>query len=375
MYLKELHLTGFKNYQELKLQFSDKINCFTGQNAAGKTNILDAIYLLSLTKSFFNTPDKLIVNTASQDNFYSVIAIYEVKNSIETIQVKYVKNNRKIFKKNDKEYPRLSDHIGLLPLVMISPNDVFLISEGSELRRRFLDIIISQFDKEYLHNLIQYNTALKQRNAILKKMDFSHTGSMGLFEVWDQKLIEYGTPIFEERKAMTETLTTYFNQFYTAISNDQNELSVKYRSQLFQKPLKELLENNFENDKYLKYTSVGIHKDDLNFTIDGLPLKKIGSQGQQKSLLIALKLAEYEILKQGSGKKPLLLLDDVFDKLDSFRVGKVMELVAEKDYGQIFITDTHPDRMKQMVEQLNIPAALFKVNNGTVEPIENDGEK
>ena len=375
MYLKELHLTNFKNYPELKLSFSDKINCFTGQNAAGKTNILDAIYLLSLTKSFFNTPDKLIINTAAQDDFYSVIAIYEINNSIETIQVKYVKNTRKIFKKNDKEYPRLSDHIGLLPLVMISPNDVFLISEGSELRRRFLDIIISQFDKEYLHNLIQYNTALKQRNAILKKMDFSHSNSMGLFEVWNQKLIEYGTPIFEERKAMTETLTTYFNQFYTKISNDKNELSIKYRSQLFQKPLKKLLENNFENDKYLRYTSVGIHKDDLNFTIDGLPLKKIGSQGQQKSLLIALKLAEYEILKQGSGKKPLLLLDDVFDKLDSFRVGKVMELVAEKDYGQIFITDTHPDRIKQMVAQLNIPAVLFKVNNGTVNPTENDGKE
>ena len=195
---------------------------------------------------------------------------------------------------------------------------------------------------------------------------------MGLFEVWDQKLIEYGTPIFEKRKTMTETLTTYFNQFYTTISNDQNELSVKYRSQLFQKPLKKLLENNFENDKYLRYTSVGIHKDDLDFTIDGLPLKKIGSQGQQKSLLIALKLAEYEILKQGSGKKPLLLLDDVFDKLDSFRVEKVMELVAEKDYGQIFITDTHPNRMEQMVAQLNIPAALFKVSNGTVNPAEND---
>ncbi len=366
MYLKELHLANFKNYPELKLQFSDKINCFTGQNASGKTNILDAIYLLSLTKSFFNTPDKLIINTDTKDDFYSVIAIYEMNNSIETIQVKYVRNNRKILKKNDKEYPRLSDHIGLLPLVMISPNDVFLISEGSELRRRFLDIIISQFDKEYLHNLIQYNTALKQRNAILKKMNFSHSHSMGLFEVWDQKLIEYGTPIFEKRKTMTETLTNYFNQFYAAISNDQNELSVKYRSQLFQKPLKELLINNSENDKYLKYTSVGIHKDDLNFTIDGLPLKKIGSQGQQKSLLIALKLAEYEILKQGSGKNPLLLLDDVFDKLDAFRVSKVIELVAEKDYGQIFITDTHPDRMKQMVKQLEIPAALFEVSNKTV---------
>lgn len=372
MYLKELLLVNFKNYSDLKLSLSDKINCFTGQNASGKTNILDAIYLLSLTKSFFNTPDKLIINTSSSDNFYSALATYEINNSIENIQVKYVRNNRKVFKKNDKEYPRLSDHIGLLPLVMISPNDVFLISEGSELRRRFLDIIISQFDKEYLHNLIQYNTALKQRNAILKKMDFSHSNSMGLFEVWDQKLIEYGTPIFEKRKIMTETLTTYFNQFYAKISNDQNELSIKYRSQLFQRPLKELLANNFESDKYLRYTSVGIHKDDLDFKIDGLPLKKIGSQGQQKSLLIAIKLAEYEILKQGSGKKPLLLLDDVFDKLDSFRVGKVMEIVAEKDYGQIFITDTHPDRIKQMVSQLNIPAALFEINNGNVKIMDND---
>ena len=372
MYLKELHLTNFKNYPELRIEFSDKINCFTGQNAAGKTNILDAIYLLSLTKSFFNTPDKLIVNSSSSDNFYSATAIYEINNSIETIQVKYKKGNRKIFKKNDKEYSRLSDHIGLLPLVMISPNDVFLISEGSELRRRFLDIIISQFDKEYLHNLIQYNSALKQRNAILKKMDFSHTNSMGLFEVWDQKLIEFGTPIFEKRKVMTKTLTDYFNQFYKTISNDQNDLSVTYRSQLFKKSFKELLQSNFENDKYLKYTSAGIHKDDLEFKIDGFPLKKIGSQGQQKSLLIALKLAEYEILKQGSGKKPLLLLDDVFDKLDSFRVSRVMELVSEKDYGQIFITDTHPDRMKDMVSQLNIPASIFEINNGIVKTDQNE---
>ena len=375
MYLKELNLTNFKNYSDIKLSFSKKINCFTGQNASGKTNILDAIYLLSLTKSFFNTPDKLMINSSGGNDFYSIIATYEINKSIESIQIKYVKGNRKILKRNDKEYPRLSDHIGLLPLVMISPGDVFLISGGSDIRRRFLDIIISQFDKEYLHNLIQYNAALKQRNAILKKMDFSHTSSMGLFEVWDQKLVEYGIPVFEKRKKMTDTLSAYFHRFYSNISNDNNILTVEYKSQLFQKSLNQLLKNNFETDKYLRYTSVGIHKDDLEFKIDNLPLKKIGSQGQQKSLLIALKLAEYEILKQGSNKKPILLLDDVFDKLDNFRVNKVIELVAEKDYGQIFITDTHMKRVEQIVTKLNVPASLFEIKSGTIKIYKDDNQK
>lgn len=367
MYLKRLQLRNFKNYLSLDINFSPKINCFTGQNASGKTNILDAIYLLSLTKSFFNTPDKFIINAKTKEDFYRVTATYDINNSIEEVQVSYTRNNRKIFKKNSKNYSRLFDHIGFLPLVMISPNDIFLISEGSELRRRFLDIIISQFDKEYLHNLIQYNAALAQRNAILKKIDFSTNVSMGLFNVFDQKLTEYGKPIFEKRKEMTASLSHFFNDIYYKISNDNNVLSVKYKSQLFQNNLEELLVKNFNNDKYLKYTSVGIHKDDLVFTIDGLPLKKIGSQGQQKSLLIAIKLAEYEILKQGSGKKPFLLLDDVFDKLDAYRVSKVIELVSENDYGQIFITDTHSERLKEMIKGINVPAFLFEVKDGTLE--------
>ncbi len=374
MYLKKLQLRNFKNYLLQDIDFSPRINCFTGQNASGKTNILDAIYLLSLTKSFFNTPDKLIINTKTKEDFYRATATYDINNSLEEIQVIYTKNNRKIFKKNSKEYTRLSDHIGFLPLVMISPNDVFLISEGSELRRRFLDIIISQFDKEYLHNLIQYNSALQQRNAILKKIDFSENVSMGLFNVFDQKLTEFGKPIFEKRKEMTESLSEYFNDIYSKISNDNNKLTVKYKSQLFSGELSELLVKNFTNDKFLKYTSVGVHKDDLVFTIDGLPLKKIGSQGQQKSLLIAIKLAEYEILKQGSGKKPFLLLDDVFDKLDAYRVSKVVELVSENDYGQIFFTDTHTERLKDMIEGLDVPASLFEVKDGTLEIVKNGAE-
>ncbi len=366
LYLERLELRNFKNYQTLDAVFSSGINFITGFNASGKTNILDAIYLLSFTKSYFNINDSQLINTGAEDDFYFVKGLYKTGESAEELQVTYRKNSRKIFKRNGKEYERLVDHIGLIPLIMITPGDTVLISEGSDVRRRFLDMLISQFDKEYLYNLVQYNKALKQRNTLLKQFSSMPYVGMGIFEPWNEKLSEYGNYIYQKRREITELLTKYFNEFYYGIADDKYRIEIRYRSQLAEKSMSELLAESFNADKTLQYTSKGVHKDDLVFTINGLKLKKIASQGQQKTLLLALKLAEKQIIENFSGKNPLLLLDDVFDKLDEVRVTNMIKALAENNSNQIFITDTHTQRMLDIRNKLGINSKLLEISESQI---------
>ncbi len=366
LYLERLELRNFKNYKAFEAVFSSGINFITGFNASGKTNILDAIYLLSFTKSYFNINDSQLVNTGATDGFYFVKGLYKTGESAEELQVTYRKNSRKVFKRNGKEYERLVDHIGLIPLIMITPGDTVLISEGSEVRRRFLDMLISQFDKEYLYNLVQYNKALKQRNALLKQLQAMPYAGSGMFDPWNEKLSGYGDYIYRKRKEITEWLTKYFNEFYYNIADDKYQLAIRYRSQLSEKSMHELLEESFESDKVLQYTTKGIHKDDLVFTINGLKVKKIASQGQQKTLLLALKLAEKQIIENFSGKHPLLLLDDVFDKLDEVRVTNMIQTLAENNSNQIFITDTHTQRMLDIRSKLKINSQLMEIADSQI---------
>ncbi len=366
MYIQHLSLRNFKNYKELEIDFSEGINFITGKNASGKTNILDAIYLLSFTKSYFNINDSQLINTHSDENFYFIEGIYKYDGGVETIKATFEKGKRKIFKRNNKEYDKLINHIGLIPLIIITPNDTTLISEGSEVRRKFLDILISQFDHEYLSSLVNYNKALKQRNALLKQMAISGYFDNRLLEPWSAKLNEYGTVIYNKRKEITLQLIDLFNYFYYKIAEDNYKITIEYKSHLNEKPLPELIAESIENDKILQYTTKGIHKDDLIFKINELKLKKIASQGQQKTLLIALKLAEEKIIEKQSGKKPILILDDVFDKLDENRVERMIKELSESHSGQIFITDTHTERMEEIKNKISIPSVLHKIENGKI---------
>jgi DNA replication and repair protein RecF len=366
MYLKHLSLRNFKNYRELEIDFSEGINFITGKNASGKTNILDAIFLLSFSKSYFNINDSHLINTKSEENFYYIEGVYKYDNGIETIKAIFEKGKRKTLKRNDKEYDKLVNHIGLIPLTIITPNDTTLISEGSEIRRKFLDLLISQFDSEYLYSLINYNKALKHRNTLLKQMASNNFFDAKILKPWTDKLNDYGTIIYQKRKEITLQLIELFNAFYYKIAEDNYQISIEYKSQLNDMPLSELLKNSIEEDKILQYTTKGIHKDDLIFSINGMKLKKIASQGQQKTLLIALKLAEEKIIEQESGKKPILLLDDVFDKLDETRVEKMLKELSNSHSGQIFITDTHPSRMKEIKNKIGTPSVLYEIENGKI---------
>jgi len=370
VHLETLKLLNFKNYTEANLLFSEKINCFTGKNASGKTNLLDAIYMLSFTKSYFNTLDKQIINAHSDEPFYFLSAHYRIDNDQETISLRYHREKGKRLTRNDKEVKRFSKHIGEFPVVMMSPGDIFLVTGGSDLRRRFLDITISQFDADYMHHLTQYNNALKQRNHILKNAWNQPAIIVDeLLAVWNEKLIQYGQYIYEQRHETTKTLCRLFNTFYRFIANDNDQVEVTYESQLSQSSFAELLAQSIENDRRTQYTTTGIHKDDLVFKINDMPLKKVASQGQQKTLLITLKLAEYEIIKQHKNRLPLLLLDDVFDKLDAHRVARLIEQVATNEYGQIFITDTHQDRMQKVLDEINVPGKLFSVEQGKIQTV------
>jgi len=370
MYLQALKLKFFKNYTDRDFKFVKGVNFITGPNASGKTNVLDAIYMLSFTKSYFNLNDSSLINFMQEKDhgagFFLIEGQYLVNDSPELIRIVYDKNRnkekRKIIQRNSKAYERFSDHIGLIPLIMIAPYDVSLILGGSEERRKFIDILISQFDKEYLNALISYNKALKNRNILLKQIirNGQYVDRM-LFASWDAQLIKYGNIIYEMRKNITNDLIELFNKYYYKIAGTDDKIKINYTSQLESKTMEELLKDNFEKDKEMLYTTVGIHKDDIVFVINDMKMKKIASQGQQKTLLIALKLAEREIIKKFSGKTPILLLDDVFDKLDEIRVSKMIKELDQDDDGQIFITDTHTERMLNIKKSLVRASLLYEI--------------
>lgn len=359
MILQTLSLLNYKNFESQSFDFDNKINCFVGENGKGKTNVLDAIFHLAIGKSYFNPITTQ--NIKHDEAFFVIDGVFEKLEREEKIVVSFKKGQKKIIKRNGKIYDKFSDHIGFIPLVIISPADRDLIIEGSETRRKFIDTVISQGDRSYLQNLINYNKVLVQRNALLKYFALNNTFNKGTLEVYNEQLNNYGAEIHAKRTAFLEQFIPIFKSRYKAISNNKETIDIAYNSDLFEGDLKSLLQLNINKDKVLQYTSVGTHKDDLIFEIDQYPIKKFGSQGQQKSFLIALKLAEFDFIKQQSGVSPILLLDDIFDKLDETRVSHIIDLVNNDEFGQIFITDTHSERTENIVKTSNKPYQIFKL--------------
>ncbi|WP_417362220.1 DNA replication/repair protein RecF [Galbibacter sp.] len=349
MQLQRLSLINFKNFKSQEFEFDHKINCFVGQNGIGKTNALDAIYLLAFGKSYFNPIASQNIN--HEENFFVVDGTFLKDQKTEKIICSFKKGQKKLIKRNGKLYDKLSDHLGLIPLVIISPSDRDLITEGSEMRRKFIDSVISQGNKTYLQTLINYNKVLIQRNALLKYFALNNTFNKDTLSIYNDQLSGYGAHIHKERKVFLEKFIPIFKDRYIDISSGKEKVNLAYQSQLEDKGLGQLLSENLNKDKALQYTSVGTHKDDLIFEIDGHPIKKFGSQGQQKSYLVALKLAQFDFTKQQSGQTPLLLLDDIFDKLDEKRVSQIIALVNKDSFGQIFISDTHRERTENVVKK------------------------
>lgn len=370
MSLKKLALYQFKNYEALELEFNAPVVCFLGNNGQGKTNLLDAIYYLSFCKSYFNPIDSQ--NIKSGEDQGSIAGEFERSTTLETVHCALRKNQRKVFKRNHKEYDKLSEHIGLLPAVIVTPYDIELILEGSEVRRKFIDATISQYSKVYLDNLVSYNQALSQRNNLLK--GFSRGGNFipELLEPWDFQLIKYGQEIFEARRTFFENFIPIFNEMYQKISGGAESVSLEYKSDLFNASLEELLQKNRDRDRFLERTSAGIHKDDMDFSIEGNALKKYASQGQQKSFLIALKLAQNEILINAGAEAPMLLLDDLYDKVDDTRVANLLNWLLNNHKGQIFISDTHVDRIPTLLKEMNATFEAFLVQKGTAKPLHNE---
>ena len=360
-------MANFKNCESAELVFSEKLNCFVGLNGAGKTNILDSIYYLSFCKSFFSSVDKQ--NIRHEQDFFSIHGTYSFDDKEnESVSCVQKRDSKKSFKFNKKEYDRLSDHIGKFPLVMISPYDRDLINDGSELRRKFIDGVISQFDPQYLNALLKYNRALLQRNMQLRQFADSRHFDRALLQLWDQ-LCGCATEIHRKRHTFLEEFHPIFQHYYEVVSGGREQVEVTYSSKLDQKPLSQLLEESLQQDSYSCYTNVGIHKDDLEFCLDGHPLKKFGSQGQQKSFVVSIRLAQFEYNYQKIGYKPILLLDDIFDKLDDQRVKKLVRLVGDNHFGQVFITDTQQQRIEQLFDDTNINHKIFEVDSGHVKTI------
>ncbi len=360
MYLKHLSILNYRNIEEAEFEFSDKINCFIGNNGVGKTNILDSIYYLSFCKSRLNSIDNQNINHSA--DYFLLKGKYQQSELSKTVSCSFQKSKKKSFKLNSKEYSRLADHIGLLPLIIVSPHDSNIILSGSEERRKFMDITISQFDKEYLQNLINYNKALMQRNKLLKQFAKNNYFDEDMLAIWDMQLINYGNPLFEKRKQYIESLVPIFKNSYKHLSQDEEQVELIYKSQLKDNDFSQLLKDNLLKDRMLQYSTSGVHRDNLEFILKQYPLKKTGSQGQQKTFLIALKLAQFEYVKNSSGLLPILLLDDIFDKLDSNRVKQIITLVTKDEFGQIFISDTNRERMKNILKESNIDSKIFHIS-------------
>ena len=356
-----MSIINYKNIREAELVFSPKINCFIGNNGMGKTNILDAIYFLSFCKSHSNSIDSQ--NIFHEAEYCLIQGKYSLGDANEDIYCGMKAHKKKQFKRNKKEYERLSDHIGLLPLVLVSPDDSALISEGSDERRKFIDGVISQYNKSYLNQLLQYNNALKQRNALLKSETLTDDS---LLDIWEEQMAAYGTYIYEQRKLFINEFIPIFQNFYAYISDKNEHISLVYHSQHDEHEIKSRMKATRDRDRILGYSTQGIHKDELEMMLDNYPIKRVGSQGQNKTYLISLKLAQFDFLKRTHNLSPLLLLDDIFDKLDSMRVKKIVELVSGDLFGQIFITDTNREHLDLILQQLDKEAAIFQVKNGEI---------
>ena len=364
MHLSNLNIISFKNYSEASLSFCPRINCFTGNNGSGKTNLLDAVYYLSFCKSFTNPVDSQ--NIQHGKDIFVIQGSFRRNGKKEEIYCAMKRNRRKIFKRNKKEYDRLADHVGLYPLVVISPSDNTLILGGSEDRRKFTDGVISQNNKEYLSSLIAYNKALQQRNALLKTFADKNYFDKSSIEILNEQLIRHGEVIYQTRKNLFDKFLPIFQKNYNFLANKNENVNIEYHSQLNDFGIAQLLEDAIEKDRILQYSTAGIHKDDLLFYIENMPVKKFGSQGQQKTFLISLKLAQYEFTKKIKGYEPILIFDDIFDKLDDLRVKQLMELVSGNNFGQIFVSDTSNQRMIDIFSNIKAESVLYKIDDGKI---------
>lgn len=370
MILKQISILNYKNLEQVDLAFSPNMNCFIGQNGMGKTNLLDAVYYLSFCKSATNPIDSQ--NMMHNQDFFVIQGFYQTElGDVEEVYCGMKRRQKKTFKRNKKEYSRLSDHIGFIPLVMVSPSDAELISGGSEERRRFMDVVISQYDKEYLEALIRYNKALQQRNTLLKA---EQEPDEELLSVWEEMMAATGEVVYRKRCEFINEFIPTFQTFYSHISQNQEQVNLTYQSHASQGNLLQLIQEHRVKDRIMGYSLKGVHKDDLVMQIGEYPIKREGSQGQNKTYLIALKLAQFDFLRRtGSNTTPLLLLDDIFDKLDASRVEQIVKLVAGDKFGQIFITDTNREHLDKIMQKIEGDYKVFSVENGRIQ--ERKGEE
>lgn len=362
MYLEHLSLLNFKNIEEAQLDFAGGINGLVGDNGAGKSNVLDAIYYLSMSKSMLPLTDGQSVRHGC--DYFMVDGRYQTtqqRHEVITCSYSTQRSGGKVLKRNGKEYEKMSDHVGLIPVVVVSPYDTTLISDSAEERRRFLNLLISQFDTTYLTSLIRYNALIVQRNKVLKS-----GGDESMLQIYDQQLLPHAQVIEQCRRETIEKIIPLVCSYYELLSGGREDVSLEYRSQLSDWGLLELLQSSRQRDIVNGYTTVGVHRDDVIFKIGGFPLRKFGSQGQQKSFLVALKLAQYQLVREKKGEYPILLLDDLFDKLDRGRVEQLIRLVSGDDFGQIFISDCNPDRLRMTLDKAEVEYGLFDVNLGVV---------
>ncbi len=363
MILKELSVVNYKNLLQAELQFSPKINCFIGNNGMGKTNLLDAVYYLSFCKSYTNPIDSQIINHDA--DVCMLQGKYESEDGTqEEIYSGIRRRQKKQFKRSRKEYERLSDHIGLIPLVMISPADNELITGASEERRKFMDMAISQFDKDYLRALVRYNKALQQRNVLLKNEEALI--DLTLLELWEEQLIEDGMFIHRKRKSFIREFTPIFNDFYARISQSNEQVSFDYISPLNDVYFREALTRNRARDIAIGHTTTGIHRDELEMLLDGYPIRKVGSQGQNKTYFVSLKLAQFHFLLATGHTRPILLLDDIFDRLDAKRVEEIVKLVSGPEFGQIFLSDTNRESLDKILSRTDNNAHIYAVTDGEI---------
>lgn len=360
MYLKKLVLINFKNIAQAEITLSERLNCFVGDNGAGKTNVLDAVYYLSMSKSALTMTDGQSVRHG--EDFFVVEGTYAGDSgSSDTVNCSFLRRSGKVLKLNGKEYDRMADHVGRFPVVMVSPQDSVLITDAAEERRRYLNAFLSQLDRDYLASLMRYNAVLAERNRFLKSPSDEQ-----MLQIYDMQLADHAARIYERRRDIIDRMRPLVAEFYRQLSGDREQVEIEYRSELASASMGELLLASRERDIVNGFTTSGVHRDDMSLRIGGYPLRKYGSQGQQKSFLMSLKLAQYRILAEVCGERPLLLLDDLFDKLDTSRVENLLTLVAGDDFGQIFITDCNRSRLETILSRAGEKYALFMVEGGDI---------
>ena len=358
--LEKIVISDFRNIGLQELEFSPNVNCISGNNGEGKTNLLDAIYYLSMTKSAFASSDRFNFRHGTEE--FSLSGTYRMENGLSSrFSIKAALKGDKKLRRDDKAYDKVSDHIGILPVVMVSPSDISLVSESGEERRRFVNSVLSQMDREYMASMQQYNRLLQQRNRMLKDFNMDRT----LLEVIDMRMASVAEPVYQARKRFVEELLPVVREYYRLLSGDSETVGIEYESELSKASLDMLLEASYERDCAMKYTTSGIQRDDFIFTMNGHPIRRYGSQGQQKSFLVALKFAQYEVMKRNYGFAPVLLLDDVFDKLDMNRISNLLQMVASNEFGQIFITDSNKVRMSGIVDRITSDRAYFDTAGGS----------